>query len=300
MIYEHTDLLIIGGGAAGMAAALSALKKGIDDILIVDRNDHLGGILLQCIHNGFGLGYFKEDLTGPEYAARFIKPVEESGIKVSLNTMALEINRDRTAVLSSADGLRTVSFDHLVLATGARERAIGSLPVTGSRPSGVFTAGQAQKLINIYHYDIGKRVVILGSGDIGQIMARRLCLLGKEVAAMIEKEKELGGLQRNRVNCIEAYNIPVLLNSTVTKIYGEKRITGVDVKNTATGELKHLECDTLLTAVGLIPERELVREILTDKDCPKWLKICGNCDHIHEIADSVSYQAEEIEYESVL
>ncbi len=297
MTDRHFKLLIIGGGAAGMAAALSALDKGIDDILIVDRNPYLGGILPQCIHNGFGLGYFKEDLTGPQYAARFIEKVEKSAIKLSLDTMALEVKTDKTAVLSSAGGIKTVSFDNLVLATGARERAIGSLPVAGSRPAGIFTAGQAQKLVNIYHYDIGENIVVLGSGDIGQIMARRFSIMGKKVIAMIEKEDKLGGLVRNQENCIKAFNIPVFLNSTIVKIFGDKRISAVLVRNLLTGEENVVSCDTLLTAVGLIKEQEIVLNLKTENGYPKWLKLCGNCDYIHEIVDTVSFQAEDIEYE---
>ncbi len=280
-----------------MAAALSALKKGINDIIIVDRNPYPGGILPQCIHNGFGLGYFKEDLTGPEYAARFIEKVEKSGVKLFLDTMVLKVSPEKTAALSNEAGVFEVGFDYLVLATGARERAIGSLPVSGSRPAGVFTAGQAQKLVNIHHYDIGEKIVILGSGDIGQIMARRFSLLGKNVIAMIEKEDKLGGLLRNQVNCIEAFNIPVFLNSTVVKVLGDKRVSGVIVRNLVTGEESEISCDTLLTAVGLIPEQEVVLNLKTKEGYPKWLKLCGNCDYIHEIVDTVSFQAEELCYE---
>lgn len=285
------DLLVVGCGAAGMAAALAAREAGAEKLLIVERETQPGGILRQCIHKGFGLGYFHEDLTGPEYAARFIERLSRSGIELRLDTTVLELRRSRTALLSSAGKMEEIRFRRCILATGCRERAIGSLPVAGTRPAGVFSAGTAQRMINLMGLDIGRRIVILGSGDIGMIMARRFSLLGKEVVAMVEKEAAPGGLARNIKNCIEAYSIPVLTRSTVLRIHGEGRVSGVTVRNLETGEEKTIACDTLIVSVGLIPEREL---LLGLEPLPDWLKVCGNCDYVHEIVDTVSAQAEKL------
>lgn len=286
---ESFDYLVIGGGAAGMAAALAAGEKGAR-VLLAERSGSLGGILNQCIHHGFGLGYFGQDLSGPEYAARFIEKIESSTVEVRLGTMVLELGGDKTALLSSCEGAERVEFEKCLLCTGSRERSIGSLRLGGTRPAGVFTAGAAQKMVNLGGYDIGKRIVILGSGDIGQIMARRLKLQGKEIVAMIEQRAELGGLVRNRKSCIEAHNIPVILNATVERIHGTGRISGVTVRHADSGESEILPCDTLITAIGLIPERELLEGL----GQPEWLKCCGNCDYIHEIVDTVSSQAENL------
>ena len=258
---ERYDLLIVGGGAAGMAAALAAEKAGTKRILLCERSAYLGGILPQCIHNGFGLGYFHEDLTGPQYAARFIERMAASRAEVRLETTVLEICTDKTALLSAPGRVLRVGFERCILACGAREKPLGALPVSGTRPSGIFTAGQAQKLVNLGHYDIGSRIVILGSGDVGQIMARRFTLLGKTVAAMVEISDHLGGLVRNQKNCIEAYHIPVILNAAVTEVHGAGRIEGVTVRHLDTGAAERIACDTLVTAVGLIPERELLRPL---------------------------------------
>lgn len=270
-----------------MAAALSAERRGMR-VLLAERDCRLGGILPQCIHSGFGLGYFGEDLTGPEYAERFIARINNSAAEVRLNTMVIRLRENKTALLSGDGGVYELSFDRCLLATGCRERPIGSLPVHGTRPAGIFTAGAAQKMVNLGGYDIGSRIVILGSGDIGQIMARRFTLLGKTVVAMIEKEERAGGLARNRRNCIEAYNIPLILNATVEEIRGSGRISGVVVYHLKTGERELLECDTLVTAVGLIPEREAAADVGE----PEWLSFCGNCEHVHEIVDAATMQAE--------
>lgn len=285
------DLLVIGGGAAGMAAALAAREAGAKKILIAEREDSPGGILRQCIHHGFGLGYFHEDLTGPEYAARFIEKLSGSDIELRTDTTVLELRADKTALLSSAGGLEEVSFRRCVLATGCRERAIGSLPVCGTRPSGIFSAGTAQKMVNLMGLDIGRRIVILGSGDIGMIMARRFSILGKKVIAMVEQQSAPGGLARNVKNCIEAYSIPVLTRSTVVRVHGNRRISGVTVRNLDSGEESLISCDTLIVSVGLIPERELISGF---SELPDWLRLCGNCDYVHEIVDTVSMQAESV------
>ena len=285
------DLLIVGCGAAGMAAALSALEAGAERILIAEREIAPGGILRQCIHNGFGLGYFHEDLTGPEYAARFIEKLGCSGIELRLDTTVLELRENRSALLSSVTGVDEVFFRRCILATGCRERAIGSLPVSGTRPAGIFTAGTAQKMVNLMGLDIGRRIVILGSGDIGMIMARRFTLLGREVVAMVEKEASPGGLVRNIRNCIEAFSIPVITRSTVVRVHGEGRVSGVTVRNLDTGEESYIACDTLIVSVGLIPEQELISNF---ESLPDWLRLCGNCDYVHEIVDTVTVQAESV------
>ena len=285
------DLLVIGGGAAGMAAALSAEKAGAKRILIAEREDAPGGILRQCIHNGFGLGYFREDITGPEYAARFIQKLGSSGVELRCGTTVLELREDKTALLSSEGGIEEIAFRSCILATGCRERAIGSLPVSGTRPAGIFTAGTAQRMVNLMGLDVGQRIVILGSGDIGMIMARRFSILGKEVVAMVEQRSSPGGLARNIKNCIEAYSIPVLTRSTVVRVHGQGRISGVTVRSLDSGEESLISCDTLIVSVGLIPERELLSGF---SELPDWLRLCGNCDYVHEIVDSVTTQAESV------
>ena len=286
---DKYDLLVIGGGAAGMAAALAAKEAGADRILIAERESLPGGILRQCIHTGFGLGYFHRDMTGPEYAAEFISRLEATDIEFRGDTTVLELRPDRSALLSSVGKIEEVSFSRCVLATGCRERAIGSLPVSGTRPAGVFSAGTAQKMVNLMGLDIGRRIVILGSGDIGMIMARRFSLLGKEVAAMVEREAAPGGLARNVKNCIEAYNIPVLTRSTVKRIHGTGRVEAVSVKNLESGEERIIPCDTLIVSVGLVPERELLDGF---GEIPDWMVLCGNCEKVYEIVDSVSFQSE--------
>jgi len=282
---EHVDYLIIGGGAAGMAAALQASAQG-RQVLLADRADRLGGILNQCIHHGFGLGYFGQDMTGPEYAQAFLRKLEETSVDVRLGTTVLELRENKTALLVSPRGAEEVEFEKCILCTGARERTIGSLQIGGTRPAGIFTAGTAQKLINLGHYEIGSRVVILGSGDIGQIVARRLRLLGKDVVTMVEQGDQLGGLARNRRECIEAFQIPVMLNTTVEEVCGTGRISGVILRHLDSGERETIECDTLITAIGLIPERELLETVGT----PEWLLCCGNCESIHDFVDTVSNQ----------
>jgi len=290
---EHYDLLIVGGGAAGMAAALAAERSGAGHVLLAERSEYLGGVLPQCIHNGFGLGFFHEDLTGPQYADRFITQMSASRTDVRLETAVLRIFSDKTALLSAPGVLERIEFDRCILACGAREKPVGALPISGTRPAGIFTAGQAQKLVNLGHYDIGDRIVILGSGDIGQIVARRLTLLGKQIVAMVEISDHLGGLVRNQKECIEAYHIPIRLNATVSVIHGFPRISGVTLRHSDCGTEEQMDCDTLITAVGLIPEQELSRPLTAaDGTLPGWLVSVGNCDYIHEIVDAVTMQAQ--------
>lgn len=220
--------------------------------------------------------------------------IRSSPVDVRTGTAVLRLRADKTALLSGAQGLLTVRFGRCILCTGCRERPLSSLPVGGTRPAGIFTAGQAQKLVNLGGYDIGQDIVILGSGDIGQIMARRFTLLGKRVAAMIEIRDTLGGMARNQKECVRAFHIPVILRATVDEVLGTGRICGVMVRHLADGRRERISCDTLITALGLIPERELVRGLETEGRRPEWLSLCGNCEHVHEIVDSVTMQAEQL------
>lgn len=289
------DLLVIGGGPAGMAAAMSARRNGLTKVLLAERADTLGGILNQCVHTGFGLLYYNEALTGQEYAARFRRKIAVADIDVMTDTAVIALRPDGTALLSGGKcGLQEIHAKAVVLATGCRERPIGALPVTGTRPAGIFTAGMAQKLVNLGGYDIGTRFVILGSGDVGMIMARQLKQLGRDVLAVIEKEAVCGGLEKNRISCLEEYNIPLRLSSTVIRVHGIGRIEGVTVSDGITGRDELLACDTLITSVGLIPERELSEEAAAGGPLPDWLFLCGNACYVHDLVDDVTVEGEEI------
>lgn len=287
----QTDILIIGAGAAGMAAALAAEKKGYERILLAERSSKAGGVLLQCIHNGFGLGFFGEDLTGMQYAERFCGMLKQSRAQALFDTMVLKLGKDKTALLSGKDGLQTVRFEKCVLATGCRERTIQSLDICGLRPSGIMTCGTAQKLMNMDGLEVGDDIIILGTGDVGQIMARALIQAGKNVIAMIEKEGAPGGLARNREACLNAYAVPLMLNSEITQISGKGRIDGVFVRHNDTCREEFIPCGTLLTAIGMIPETELVRDCFENAPLPDWLFLTGNCDYVHDIVDSVTTDA---------
>ncbi len=290
---ERTELLVIGGGAAGMAAALAAAGTG-HSVLLCERSERLGGVLGQCLHNGFGLSVFREDLTGAEYAARCIAALDGSGVRVRTGTSVVSLAPDRTALLSGRDGVRRVAFERCILAAGCRERTAGSIGIAGTRSAGVFTAGTAQRLENIDHRSVGSRIVILGSGDVGQIMARQFVRSGRMVVAMVEQRDRVGGLARNRRECLEAYDIPVLLRSTVDEVLGTGRIRGVTIRDLDTGARRELACDALVTAVGLIPDRALCRDVLIDGQLPPWLRLCGNCENVHDIVDSVTREAERL------
>jgi len=262
-MYEF-DIAVIGGGPAGMAAALAAdaytLARPLR-VAIIERAPGLGGILNQCTHTGFGLIYFGEELTGQEYAKRFAERVGKSSVEVFSDTMVLDISEDRLLTLSGKKtGLALMRAKAVILASGCRERPIGSLPIAGTRPSGVYSAGMAQKMMNLGGYDLGERFIILGSGDVGMIVARHLAQAGKEVLAVVEKEDHCGGLERNRINCLEQYGIPLLTETTITRVHGAVRITGVTLTGPQ-GE-SFAACDTLITSVGLIPERELLDGLL--------------------------------------
>ena len=274
-------LTIIGAGPAGLSAALGA--EGIKDILLIDRNPDPGGLLRQCIHTGFGHGFFGEDLTGPECAGRLVSFARAEGVDIMTDTSVIKIAQDKSITIAGKMGVSEFKTEALILATGCRERAIGSIPVPGTRPAGVFPAGSVQKMINIGGYDVGDRVVILGSGDVGLIAARRLTLEGKKVLAVIEKESNCGGLMFNKLMCLDAFGIPLLTQSTVSELYGSERLAGVRIGDGTNGH--DLECDTLVTSLGLIPETDLIRD--PDLQDLPWIFVCGNARTVSRFADDV-------------
>lgn len=308
-----TELVIIGGGPSGMSAAVAAYEQGIRDILILEGDAHLGGILQQCIHNGFGLHRFGEELTGPEYAWKYEKKVKELQIPYKLNTMVLHITEGKKITATNpVDGVFEIQAKAIILAMGCRERSRGALNIPGTRPSGIYSAGAAQKFVNIKGYMPGKEVVILGSGDIGLIMARRMTLEGAKVKAVCELMPYSGGLARNIEQCLHDFDIPLLLSHTVVEIHGKERLEGVtiakvDEKRQPIEETKqYISCDTLLLSVGLIPDNELTLEagITLDRvtngaivDQNRQTQVegifaCGNVLHVHDLVDYVSEEAE--------
>ncbi|MBQ4424794.1 MAG: FAD-dependent oxidoreductase [Lachnospiraceae bacterium] len=310
---KNVDLLIIGGGSAGLAAAAAAYDEGIRDILIVERSDYLGGILHQCIHNGFGLHRYKEELTGPEYARRSIEEVEKKNIPCLLHAFAISASADRiVTVVSPETGLLRIQAKAIVLAMGCRERSRGALMIPGTRPAGVITAGAAQKYLNLQGYLPGKEAVILGSGDIGLIMARQLVLEGIKVKEVVELMPFSSGLTRNIVQCLNDYNIPLSLSSTVIEIKGRSRVTGVVVakvdenRKPVPGTEREISCDTLMISAGLIPENELSRSAgirmsrstqgaVVDQNLQTSIDgvfACGNVLHVHDLVDYVSMEGE--------
>ena len=309
---KQYDLVIVGGGPAGLAAAVSAKDNGIDSILIIERDKELGGILNQCIHNGFGLHTFKQELTGPEYASRFIDQVLERGIEYKLNTMVMDITADKVVtVMNREDGMVQIQAKAVILAMGCRERSRGALNIPGYRPAGVFSAGTAQRLVNMEGYMPGKKVVILGSGDIGLIMARRMTLEGAEVKVVAELMPYSGGLKRNIVQCLDDFGIPLKLSHTVVDIEGKNRVEAVTIaevgpdRRPIPGTEIRYECDTLLLSCGLIPENELSKSagvalnpitsgpIVGDnlETNIEGIFACGNVLHVHDLVDYVSQEA---------
>lgn len=309
---RNYDIIIIGGGPAGLAATLAARKAGVESILIIERDRMLGGILNQCIHAGFGLHTFKEELSGPEYAQRFIDQVLEAKIEYRLNTMVLGISKDRIITCTSeTDGLYTLQAKAVILAMGCRERSRGALNIPGSRPAGIYSAGTAQRLMNIDGWKVGREVVILGSGDIGLIMARRMTLEGAKVKLVAEVMPYSGGLKRNIVQCLDDFGIPLKLSHTVVKIHGKERLTGVTVaevdaaRKPVSGTEEYIPCDTLLLSVGLLPENELTSELGAElspvtngptvndqlETGIPGVFACGNVLHVHDLVDYVSEEA---------
>ena len=278
------ELIVVGGGCAGISAALSAREAGISKILLIERETVLGGILTQCIHHGFGLSLFGENLTGPEFARHLICRLKSTDIAVLTDASVLSLRPDHVEV-SAVSGYLSLSCRAVILAGGCREIPIGALPVCGFRPAGIFTAGQAQRMINLGGLDIGDDILILGSGDVGMIVARRLRIMGKNVIAVIEQSAACGGLEANRISCLEAYSVPLLTRRTVTKIYGKGRITGVDIRSAEDGSTTHIPCSTLITSVGLVPDRSLLG---CGKAPAPGIFLCGNCRTVHSTADGAS------------
>lgn len=306
------EIVVIGGGPAGLAAAIEARKNGVENILVIERDKELGGILQQCIHNGFGLHVFKEELTGPQYSERFIRELKGMGIEYKLDTMVLHIDENKNIeAINKEDGFIEIKAEAIVLAMGCRERPRGAITIPGTRPSGIFTAGTAQRFVNMEGYQVGKKVVILGSGDIGLIMARRMTLEGAKVEAVVELMPYSGGLTRNIVQCLDDFNIPLLLSHTIVDIKGKDRLEGVIVakvdenRKPIPGSEVEYECDTLLLSVGLIPENELSNQANIEIDSitngpivnesmetsVKGIFACGNVVHVHDLVDNVTRES---------
>ncbi len=306
------DLIVIGGGPAGLAAACSAWEGGAKDIVIVERDKELGGILNQCIHSGFGLHYFGEELTGPEYAGRFIRMLNDTGVRVELDTMVLDITEKKEVhLVSAAKGYRVLRAKAVILAMGCRERARGAISIPGSRPAGIFTAGAAQRYVNIEGHKVGSRILILGSGDIGLIMARRMTLEGAKVLACVEVMPYSGGLARNIVQCLQDFGIPLYLSHTIVDIKGRARVEQATVarvdaeRRPIPGTERVFDCDTVLLSVGLIPENELSRKAGIEIDrrtsgpvvdenmetSVPGIFACGNVVHVHDLVDFVTAES---------
>ena len=306
------DIVVVGGGPAGMAAAVAAYDSGITDVVILDREEAPGGILRQCIHNGFGIHKLGKELTGPEYAATYVDMVARRGIKVFSETTVLNVTKERVVTATNTEGMLEIAAKAVILAMGCRERPAGALNIPGSRPAGVFSAGTAQKYINCKGYGVGKKAVILGSGDIGLIMARRLSLQGAKVEAVCEIMPYSGGLTRNIVQCLEDYDIPLYLSTTVAEIHGRERLEGVTIAKVDENRRpieetkRYIECDTLLLSCGLIPENELTRQAgitldpitsgaVVDQNRQtdaEGIFACGNVLQVHDLVDYVSDEAE--------
>jgi len=316
-VTERWQLVVIGGGPAGIGAAVAARRSGLSRILILERDREAGGILNQCIHNGFGLHYFGQELTGPEYAGRLADQLKAEGLKVQCDTMVLAIEPGgtghRIGLMSASEGYRWIESQAVILAMGCRERTRGAIGIPGKRLSGILTAGTAQRYVNMEGYMVGERVIVLGSGDIGLIMARRMTLEGAEVVACVELMPYSGGLARNLVQCLDDYDIPLLLSHTITRIDGQERVSGVNVQavdqdlKPVPGTDRYFQVDTVLLSVGLIPENELTRAAGIEMDprtggalvrenketSVRGIFACGNVLHVHDLVDYVTQESEE-------
>ena len=290
--YNHYDVIIIGGGPAGMAVAFGAARGGLNKILLLERHPRLGGILNQCIHLGFGLKYFKEELTGTEYAYRYKKMFDQTGTEVKTRSFVHRVTRQKEVIFVCPEGERTLSADHIVLATGCRERTRDMLTIPGTRPAGIFTAGLAQEMVNIHGILPGKNVVIIGSGDIGLIMARRMTLEGAKVHAVLEILDHLSGLVRNKIQCLDDFDIPLYLQHETLEIIGKDRVEAIRYRDNVTGKEQGIACDTLLFSVGLIPERDLLMDAGIEPG--NGFHVIGNADYVHDLADWVTKDGEKL------
>lgn len=275
-MYDY-DILIIGAGAAGLSAAVSAYNAGCRSIAVVDQKDKPGGILIQCMHDGFG-----NSVTGPEYVGNIIEEFNETEAELILSACVLSVTKEREAFVSTRDGLRKITFNRLILACGCEEISPGRLNISGTRPDGIYTAGQAQEMINLMNRDIGDDIVILGCGDLGMIMARTFVQNGKNVVAVVEKESSHGGMPKNYRECIEKYGIPVIFNETITEISGREHVSSVRLSSGET-----LKCSTLVIAAGMKPDDSLIEDIA---DC-RWVYRCGNCYEVHDMVESAVIQS---------
>lgn len=279
---RECSILVIGAGASGISAAIAAYKSGCKSIVVIDKASTVGGVLRQCTHSGFGLSIYGQELTGIEIAEKLSQSTKSTNINVLLNSTVIDISANKIATISSNNGIEKIEFKKLILATGCREKNFYSLAISGTRPQGIYTAGEAQMIMNVYKKDIGENVLIVGSGDLGMIMASQFKNAGKNVVGIVEKENHYGAMARNYHRYVEKQNINLMLSTQVVEILGEKRITGVKVMQNENNESKIVNCDTLVSAIGLVPDTKLVEKLV---GCD-WIYLCGNCKKVYDIVDS--------------